>query len=66
MTKVPNAPIKDSAPKADTRKRVRAVHGTLRHLFTNEVFTPDSDKKVEIDSFVQSQIDAGKLEIVND
>lgn len=65
MTK-PSTPAKDPAPQATSVKRVRAVHGTLRHLFTNEVFTPDSEKKVEIDSFVQSQIDAGKLEIVND
>ena len=42
---------------------VRAVHGEMRHLFTNVVFTCDP-KKVEIDGFTQAQIDAGKLEIV--
>ena len=42
---------------------VRTVHGEMRHLFTNVVFTQDP-KKVEIDSFLQAQIDAGKMEIV--
>lgn len=42
---------------------VRAVHGDMRHLFTNVVFTSDP-KKVELDSFLQVQIDAGKMEIV--
>lgn len=42
---------------------VRAVYGDMRHLFTNVVFTSDP-KKVELDSFIQSQIDAGKMEIV--
>lgn len=42
---------------------VRAVHGDMRHLFTNVVFTSDP-KKVEVDSFLQAQIDAGKLEVV--
>lgn len=42
---------------------VRAVRGEMRHLFTNTVFTTDP-KKVEIDGFLQAQIDAGKLEVV--
>jgi hypothetical protein len=42
---------------------VRAVQGEMRHLFTNVVFTTDP-KKVEIDGFLQAQIDAGKLEVV--
>ena len=42
---------------------VRAVHGEMRHLFTNVVFTSDP-KKVEVDGFLQAQIDAGKLEVV--
>lgn len=42
---------------------VRAVRGEMRHLYTNVVFTSDP-KKVEIDGFLQAQIDAGKLEIV--
>jgi hypothetical protein len=42
---------------------VRAVQGEMRHLFTNVVFTSDP-KKVEVDGFLQAQIDAGKLEVV--
>jgi hypothetical protein len=42
---------------------VRATQGELRHLFTNVVFTSDP-KKVEVDGFLQAQIDAGKLEVV--
>lgn len=42
---------------------VVAVYGSLTHLFTNVVFTNDP-KKVQIDGFLQAQIDAGKLEIV--
>ena len=42
---------------------VRAVRGEMRHLFTNVVFTSDP-KKVEVDGFLQAQIDAGKLEVV--
>lgn len=42
---------------------VRAVRGELRHLFTNVVFGSEP-KKAEIDGFLQAQIDAGKLEIV--
>lgn len=51
--------------KADQPKTVfvRAVRGEMRHLFTNVVFTSDP-KKVEVDGFLQAQIDAGKLEVV--
>ena len=42
---------------------VVAVYGSLTHLFTNVVFTKDP-KKVQLDGFLQAQIDAGKLEIV--
>lgn len=42
---------------------VKAVHGELRHLFTNVVFSSDP-KKVQMDSFLKAQIDAGKLAIV--
>ena len=42
---------------------VRAVRGELRHLFTNVVFTSDP-KKATVDGFLQAQIDAGKLEVV--
>lgn len=42
---------------------VVAVHGELRHLYTNVVFTKDP-KKVLIDGFLQAQLDAGKLQVV--
>ena len=59
----------DDASKVKTASKkmvyVRAVHGTLHHLFTGVTFTADP-KKVEIDGFLQAQLDAGKLEIVTD
>lgn len=54
---------KQKKPAPDKGVYVRAVHGEMRHLFTNVVFTSDP-KKVELDSFLQAQIDAGKMEIV--
>ena len=70
MTTKDTAPAKsDDVPKAKpTPKKlayVRAVHGALHHLFTGVTFTADP-KKVEIDGFLQAQLDAGKLEIVTD
>lgn len=62
------APAKtDDAPKTRAKKAayVRAVYGNLHHLFTGVTFTTDP-KKVEIDGFLQAQLDAGKLEIVTD
>jgi hypothetical protein len=60
------APTKtEDTAKAPAKVYVRAVHGELHHLFTGVVFTADP-KKVEIDGFLQAQIDAGKVEIVND
>ena len=56
---------KKTEPKAPAKFWVRAVHGNLLHLFTNVVFTSDP-KKVEIDGFLQAQLDAGKLEIVTE
>lgn len=54
---------KESDQKKPKLVFVRAVHGEMRHLFTNVVFTTDP-KKVEVDGFLQAQLDAGKLEIV--
>lgn len=48
---------------ADKGVYVRATRGDIRHLFTNVVFTSDP-KKVELDNFVQVQVTAGKLEII--
>jgi len=51
------------APKTETKAKkvlVVAVHGEMRHLFTNDVFTSDP-KPVEMDNFIEVQIAAGKL-----
>lgn len=63
-------PTVEAKPVSEVKKSsamdgvfVRAVHGEMRHLFTNVVFNGDP-KKVEIDGFLQAQIDAGKLEVV--
>jgi hypothetical protein len=42
---------------------VRSAGAPLLHLFTNVWFTADP-KKVEMDGFLQAQIDAGKLVVV--
>lgn len=54
---------KAAKPKAAKSVFVRATGGDIRHLFTNVVFNQDP-KKVEVDGFLQAQIDAGKIEIV--
>lgn len=50
---------KKDAPR---KERIVAVHGELRHLFTNVVFTADS-KLVEWDNFIEVQVEAGKLAV---
>jgi hypothetical protein len=49
-------------PKEDS-VWVRAVYGEMLHLYTNVRFTKDP-KKVELDDFLNAQIEAGKLEVV--
>lgn len=57
---------KPSAKASEPKKAlVRTPSGQMVHLFTNTVFTADPTK-VEIDSFVQSQLDAGKLVVAED
>jgi hypothetical protein len=56
---------KPATPKAETDKGpekayVRTPQGELLHLYTGARFTINP-LKVELDSFVQSQLDAGKL-----
>lgn len=58
------APVAAEAPKLK-KAYVRTVQGEMVHLFTNVRFTIDP-KKVELDSFVQAQLDAGKLVISED
>ena len=50
---------KETSPK---KVFVVAVNGNILHLYTNVWFTKDP-KKVEVDDFVQAQLDAGKLAI---
>lgn len=54
------------APEPVIVARVNAVFGDMRHLFTNKIITTSGDTKLEIDAWVQSQIDAGKLVLVKD
>ncbi len=54
---------KSKQTKGPKKVFVRATHGEMLHLFTGVRFTADP-KKVELDSFTQAQIDAGKLEVV--
>lgn len=63
--KTPETETPKTAPKKVKTAYIRAVHGSMTHLYTNKVFGVDP-VKVEIDGFVQAQLDAGKLEIVTD
>lgn len=54
-----NTKEKETSPK---KVFVVAVNGDILHLYTNVWFTKDP-KKVEVDDFVQAQLDAGKLAI---
>lgn len=59
---------KDVAPaqKASVETvSVRTVSGRMVHLFTNAVFTVEP-QLVELDDYVNSQVEAGKLLVVAD
>ncbi len=60
------APAKASKGKGAKVARVRSLVGPFNILHTNTVIGEGEEKKVEIDAWVQLQIDAGKLEIVVD
>jgi hypothetical protein len=65
------APAAPAAPKAAAKGkakvlRLRSLVGTFTILHTNTVIGEGEEKKVEIDAWVQLQIDAKKLEIVTD
>lgn len=60
------APAKASKGKGAKVARVRSLVGPFTILHTNTVIGEGEEKKVEIDAWVQLQIDAGKLEIVVD
>lgn len=53
-----------AAPKPNV-KRLRGVHGRIEHPYTHVWFDTDGDgKKHDVDSWVQAQLDGGKLAIV--
>lgn len=61
--KNPPAPQKTDAPKYPARAFVRTTSGgEMLHLYTNERITSEG-KKIDIDHFAVSQIEAGKWEI---
>lgn len=60
------APTKNPKGKGAKVARVRSLVGPFNILHTNTVIGEGEEKKVEIDAWVQLQIDAGKLEIVVD
>lgn len=56
----------EATPAEPKIARVRAIHGLMVHPFNSKHIDTDSEAKIEIDSWVQIQIDAGKLEIIKD
>lgn len=58
-------PTEKPEPKVKGPKKVfvQTKGGDLLHLFTNVMFGPEP-KRHELDGFLQAQIDAGKLEVV--
>jgi hypothetical protein len=67
VTDTPETKEASKAPKAkSTVKRVRSLVGPFTILHTNTVIGAGEEKKIDIDPWVQRQIDARKLEIVVD
>lgn len=62
-TDKPKAARKAAGPKV---ARLRSLVGPFLILHSNTLIGAGEEKKVEIDSWVQAQIDAGKLEVVVD
>jgi len=57
--------VVEQAPEVK-RVRVKAVHGDIVHAFTAQRFTTTDEDKTDLDTWVQIQLDAGKLELVKD
>lgn len=57
------SPVENSPAPQDSSVYVRAVRGDILHLFNNTLIT-GNPVKMTIDGFLQSQIDAGKVEVV--
>ena len=58
-------PKAETPPPSPKKLYIRTVSGELLHLFTNVTFTTDP-KKVEVDGFVQAQLDARKLVVADE
>lgn len=59
------AEVEVKAPAAGSKIRVRAVYGTMIHPFVPTDIRTDSISEFEqVDSWLQSQIDAGKVVVV--
>lgn len=56
------APLNPFTGLVGKRAWLRAVHGDMVNLHTNERFTTDP-KKAKIDTFIASQLEAGKMEL---
>lgn len=69
MTDDVKAPKAQRAPKAESLKQepkkiiVRPVYGRMVHVITNQEIV-DITEVPEIDSWLQAQIDAGKIVVV--
>lgn len=57
---------KTAKAKGAKVQRLRSRVGPFNILHTNTVIGEGEEKKVEVDAWVQMQIDAGKLEVVVD
>jgi hypothetical protein len=55
----------EAAVPAPAKVRIVAVHGDFYHQLTGQKFTQTEETEVDLDSFLQVQIDAGKLRVVN-
>lgn len=55
----------DKAEKAAKKVSLRAVFGgPMRNPMTEDLFTSEASKPVELDAWLNTQIEAGKIEIV--
>lgn len=62
MSDIKKDPKAAEAKKA-TIKRVYGVHGSMRHLFTDDLIPQGASdaKKMEVDGWIEAQVAAGKL-----
>ena len=55
-------PVADTKGKQEKKIAVHTLHGRMVHVLTGEVFDGVTEVK-EVDSWLQAQIDAGKLKL---